>query len=246
VAVALHDGHEAREDVAEHFAIPEAERLREEDPWTAEWTRIAPTRIVVHRSRFEVDLNRPIEECVYLRPDQAWNLQVWKNGGPPAPVIREGREIHLAFYSMLEALLREVEAKHGRFVVYDLHSYNHRRGGPHSPPDDRSDNPDVNLGTGSMDRSRWAPVVDAFLRTLRGSELLGRLLDVRENARFRGGYLAQWMHRTFPHTGCALAVEVKKFFMDEWTGDVEPSHLESVRTALARTVPAVEEALERL
>jgi N-formylglutamate amidohydrolase len=233
-----------RADVARHIALPEAERLREEDPWTAEWTRIAPTRIVVHRSRFEVDLNRPLEESVYLRPEQAWGLPVWKDGAPPASVVRSGHQAHVAFYAMLAALLRETEAKHGRFVVYDLHSYNHRRRGPGSPPDHRRENPDVNLGTGSMDRSRWAPVVEAFLRALEGSELLGGNPDVRENVRFQGGYLARWIHRTFPRTGCALAVEVKKFFMDEWTGEVELSRLESVARALALTVPAVAEALE--
>jgi N-formylglutamate amidohydrolase len=246
LAVALHDGHGVRKDISKHLALPEAVRLREEDPWTAEWTRIAPTRIVVRRSRFEIDLNRPVEDSVYLRPDRAWNLEVWKEGGPPEWVVQAGHEIHAAFYAMLEKLLRDVEARHGRFVVYDLHSYNHRRGGPHSPPDDSRGCPDINLGTGSMDRGRWAPVVDAFLQSLSSVELLGRPLDARENVRFRGGYLSRWVHQTFPRTGCVLAVEVKKLFMDEWTGEVEPSMLEAVGSALGGTVPAVKEVLERL
>jgi N-formylglutamate deformylase len=246
VAVALHDGHQVRQGVAGHLALSEVERLREEDPRTADWVRIAPTHITVHRSRFEVDLNRPLEGAVYLGPEQAWNLQVWKDGTPPPGIVEAGREIHRAFYAALESLLREIEQSHRRFVVYDLHSYNHRRGGPGAPPDDVRTSPDVNLGTGSMDRARWRPVVEAFLDAISGVDVAGRWLVAGENVRFQGGYLSQWVHRTFPESGCALAVEVRKFFMDEWTGEVDAGSLAAMGEALARTVPPVREALGRL
>ena len=246
VAVALHDGHQVRKEVASHLAISEEERLREEDLWTGEWVRIAPTRVVVHRSRFEVDLNRPLDEAVYLCPEQAWDLDVWKGRLPPPEIVQAGRRIHRAFYATLGRLLREIEARHGRFVVYDLHAYNHRRGGPGSPAADERENPDLNLGTGSMDRGRWAPVVDAFLDAASDVVVGGRRLGVGENVRFRGAYLPAWVHRSFPLTGCALAVEVKKVFVDEWSGEVDLSCLEEVGDALARTVPAVREALVRL
>jgi N-formylglutamate amidohydrolase len=246
VAVALHDGHEVRSEVAKHLALSEIERLREEDPRTADWVGIAPTHINVHRSRFEVDLNRPLETAVYRGPDQAWNLQVWRDGTPPPWIVEAGREIHRAFYSALESLLRDVEERHGRFVVYDLHSYNHRRGGQGAPADDVRASPDVNLGTGSMDRERWKPVVEAFLNAISGVEVAGRRLDVGENVRFQGGFLPEWVHRTFPGSGCALAVEVKKFFMDEWTGAVDADSLAAMGEALARTVPPIQEALGRL
>lgn len=246
VAAAIHDGHDLRSPVLEHVALTDAERLREEDPHTSDWVRIAPSRIVVHRSRFEVDLNRSLDEAVYVRPDQSWGLRVWKGEGPPARVIEEARAVHRAFYAALEGLLRSIEAEHGRFVVYDLHSYNHRRGGPRSPPEDSRKCPDINLGTGTLDRERWSPVLHAFMDALSGGDVLGRKLDVRENVRFRGGYLSEWVHRVFPRSGCVLAVEVKKFYMDEWTGEVEPSRLEAVREALGRTVPRVRTALEGL
>jgi hypothetical protein len=54
VATAIHDGHELRPEVADLMALSDAERLREEDPFTAEWTTIAPTRLVGTRSKFEV------------------------------------------------------------------------------------------------------------------------------------------------------------------------------------------------
>ena len=46
VATAIHDGHEIREDAQTQMAVSEADRLREEDPFTGEWTDLAPTRLV--------------------------------------------------------------------------------------------------------------------------------------------------------------------------------------------------------
>jgi len=50
-----------------------------------------------------------------------------------------------------------------RFVVFDPHTYNHRRLGPQALPADPRYNPEVNLGTGTLDRNRWEPVVSVFL-----------------------------------------------------------------------------------
>ena len=245
VAAAVHAGHDVRDDVAPHLALSSAERLREEDPFTDAWTVVAPTRFVGLHSRFEVDLNRPPDQAVYLKPEDAWGLDVWKQGPPPAVVDRSMRAYH-AFYDEVERVLKDTAARHGRFVVLDLHSYNHRRGGPDAPPDDPDLNPEVNIGTGSLDRERWAPVVDAFIEALRGVDFGGRRLDVRENVRFRGGHFPRWIHTRFPEHACALAIEFKKFFMDEWTGEPDPAQVEAVRRALAEAAPAAQEALARV
>ena len=71
IAAAIHHGHGVREEIAERLALTEDERLREEDPFTGEWTTITQTRLVGLRSRFEVDLNRPREKAVYLAPEDA-------------------------------------------------------------------------------------------------------------------------------------------------------------------------------
>ena len=36
-------------------------------------------RIIVNRSRFEVDINRPRDKAVYITPEDAWGLHIWKN-----------------------------------------------------------------------------------------------------------------------------------------------------------------------
>jgi N-formylglutamate amidohydrolase len=239
---AIHDGHALRPEVADRTALSEAERLREEDPFTAQWTGLAGTRLIGLRSRFEVDLNRPRQTAVYQAPADAWGLTVWHQ--PVTDLLDGSLEIHDAFYAAAREALSALRERFGRFVVLDLHSYNHRREGPDQPPADPALNPEVNVGTGALPRDHWAPVVDRFLGDLRQADVLGRRLDVRENVRFRGGHLATWVQQQFPGTGCTLAVEVKKFFMDEWTGRPDVAQLEAVGVALAATVPGLIEALE--
>ncbi|MBN2563638.1 MAG: N-formylglutamate amidohydrolase [Phycisphaerae bacterium] len=245
VAVAIHAGHAVRDEVAARMALVDSARLREEDPFTDTWTEIAPTRVVALRSRFEVDLNRPREKAVYRRPKDAWGLKVWKSKLPET-VIAESLAEYDAFYAAMRDVLKEIERDCGRFFVFDLHSYNHRRGGPDAPVADEAENPLVNIGTGTMDRARWAPVVDRFVAELRAYDFPGGQLDVRENVRFRGGHFSRWVHEVFPQTGCALAIEFKKFFMDEWTGEADHDLVQAIGDALRSTTQGVLEQLRSL
>ncbi len=246
VATAIHDGHEVRADALRLMALDEAGRLREEDPWTGGWTIVAPTRVIGLRSRFEVDLNRPREKAVYLTPDDAWGLEVW-HGEVPLEVAEKSVAEYDAFYAALQELYSDLAARYGRFVVFDLHTYNHRRDGPGGPEADPLANPQVNVGTGTIaDRSAWAPVIDRFMADLGAYDFPGGALDVRENIRFRGGNHGRWAHQTFPQSACVLSIEVKKFFMDEWTGVADQALANAVGRALESTVPGVLDELEKL
>ncbi len=242
VATAIHDGHRVRPEVAARLALDEATRLREEDPFTGRLTAAAPTRLVALRSRFEVDLNRTRDAAVYQACEDAWGLEVWRETCDPE-IVAGSLAVYDTFYAELERVLRERERRHGRFVVLDLHSYNHRRGGPDAPAADPAGNPEINVGTGTVDRARWGALVDRFCADLGAREVRGHRLDVRENVKFQGGAMSQWIHRTFPDTGCALAIECKKTFMDEWTGRVDEDHLAELGRALAATVPGLLESL---
>ncbi|MGQ0623772.1 MAG: N-formylglutamate amidohydrolase [Sporichthyaceae bacterium] len=245
IAVAVHAGHALRAEIAALTVLDDSSRLREEDPYTDGFATLSTTYLVAGRSRFEVDLNRDRANAVYLTPDQSWGLDLWKHP-LNEEVLARSLAVYDAFYAMLGGVLDRAVAAFGRFVVYDLHSYNHRRDGADSPAADPARNPDINLGTGSMDRARWAPLVDRFLEDLHTAQLLSRPhLNVGENVRFRGGHLAQWVHQRYPQTGCALAVEVKKFFMDEHTGALDERVFADVGNALAGTVPGVLAELER-
>ena len=242
VAAAIHDGHDVREELVERLALSEADRLREEDPFTAGWTAVAPTRLVALHSRFEVDFNRPRKAAVYIRPDDAWGLNVWKE--PPSQECMErSLAVHDAFYQEVRGLLERMVRRYHRVVVLDLHTYNHIRSGPAGPPGDSRQNPEVNVGTGTMDRKRWAAVVDRFIVDLRNFDYLGRRLDVRENVKFRGGHFPAWIHETFPQSVCVLSIEFKKFFMDEWTGQADETQLGAIERALKSTVWGIHEEL---
>jgi N-formylglutamate amidohydrolase len=244
VACAIHNGHTLRSELGPLIKLDERARLYEEDPFTGRWTTIAPTRIVGLRSRFEVDLNRPRNTAVYLRSEDCWGLELWKSPPPPEVVARSLAEYD-AFYAQLRFLLERLVNTHGRVVVFDLHTYNHCRGGHGCPPDDPEKNPEINLGTGSMDRTRWAPIVDRALADLRTFDYLGRNLVVRENVKFFGGELSKWVHREFPQTVCALAIEVKKIFMDEWTGELDEPKFKALHGALDQAAAGALAELKR-
>jgi N-formylglutamate deformylase len=243
VACANHNGHATRPELEALLRLDTAARLYEEDPYTGEWTVIAPTRIVGQRSRFEVDLNRPRDKAVYLQPADCWGLDVWKSP-PPAEVVNASLSAYDAFYAHVRSVLEQLLARHGRVVVFDLHSYNHIRGGPGGEPASALENPEINLGTRSMDRTYWGPIVDRWLAEIRQYDYLGRNLDVRENVKFFGGHFPTWIHENFPGKVCALAVEVKKFFMNEWTGQLDIEKHRAIGNALAQAAAGVSAELE--
>lgn len=237
-AVMLHDGHEIRPSLQHRLGLSEQERLREEDPFTASMCPEGLPRIEVLRSRFEVDLNRPRFRAVYQGPQDAWGLHVWEGELPDAE-DRISRAVYDAFYALAFDELSRIAEEHERFVVLDLHSYNHRRDGAALPLADPECNPDINLGTGRISRpDHWRSVIDAF-----SESLLGSGFDVRENVKFRGGHFAHWVDDTFPERGCVLALEFKKTYMDEWTGVADRSAIDARRVAVEHAVKAMRPAL---
>jgi N-formylglutamate amidohydrolase len=91
VSTAIHNGHAVRKALEGLYALSSDERLREEDPFTEFISRDVPNRIVFHRSRFEVDINRTRDGAIYHAPEQAWGLKVWKiafHPMTPRPLFR--------------------------------------------------------------------------------------------------------------------------------------------------------------
>jgi N-formylglutamate deformylase len=238
VATAIHAGHDLRPEVRSRIAVDESTRRREEDPHTDRIIAEADAPVLVRRSRFEVDLNRARDDAIYRDATDAWGLDPWK-GSLRDDVMRVSLGLHDRFYEQLATLLDGV-ADDGPFVVLDVHSYNHRRHGPDQPPDPQECSPDVNIGTTSVDRERWAAIVDGLIATLGDKEVDGARLDVRENVRFGGAHLAEWVNRRYAGTGCAIAVEFKKTFMDEWSGQVDEDRLRRLAHAFITTLPVIE------
>ena len=166
--------------------------------------------------------------------DDAWGLDVWTERLPDDEV-QASLVVYDDFYAAFAERLDRLAAN-GPFVVLDVHSYNHRRQGPDKPAAAESDNPEVNVGTGALDQQRWGAVVGRFIDDLRAERVAGHHLDVRENVRFRGGHLSRWVAGRYPDTGCVLAIEFKKVFMDEWTGEPNVAHITELAGALEAAV----------
>lgn len=244
IAVANHHGHLLRPEVQSLIALNEVTRLHEESPFTGYWAMVASSYMVSLRSRFEVDLNRPRERAVYLNPEDAWGLQVWKRP-PLKTIIQASLDQYDAYYAVLEQMCREKQAEYGRFVVLDLQSYNYRREGAKGPEADPPSNPDVNINTDTMDRQYWGGLVDRFIDDLRHFNFLGHHLDVRENVKPMDSQISKWVHTMYPQTGCAITIAFKKFFMDEWTGDLDCDAHVAIKQAIAATLLGLEEELDK-
>lgn len=243
IGTAIHNGHLVRSDLKTLMELDEAGRLREEDPFTEYTIRDIPNRVVFHRSRFEIDLNRALDGAVYLTPEQAWGLEVWAQA-PSDQQVSASLRIHDAYYAMMAQMLSEIEAQFGSFVLLDMHSYNHRRAGPDSEPSNPDGAPVINIGTSSMDRARWGDVLDPFIESLRSFQFRGASMDVRENVAFQGkGEQTRFVHENFPLSGCAIAVEFKKVFMDEWTGEPDLGALVDLRRMVAESLPVLAASL---
>ena len=240
VATAVHNGHDLREEIAEEIALEEDERFREEDPFTDLIGSGVLSQVVVHRSRFEVDLNRTRDEAVYVDGDDAWGLDLWEHDHLSEEQVERSLKIYDAFYRELGLRLDAI-AQDGPFVVFDVHSYNHRREGEDADPDPETENPEVNVGTGSLDRDRFGGVVDAFIDAMSAQGL-----DARENVKFKGRGLAQWIHRRYPGVACVLALEFKKTYMDEWSGMPSQSRIYALREALTQTIEPTLAALKAI
>lgn len=244
VATAIHDGHDVRPEVAQAMALDDAGRLREEDPFTGQSVVDVPAHVIVHRSRFEFDLNRAADSAVYETAEQSWGLEVWRGGSCKPALAQRSLAIHTEYYRSLAALLDGVAAPHPRFLVIDVHSYNHRRDGPDAAATPQAKAPDINIGTYSMAREQWAFLVDPLMQAMAEFDFNGRRLDVRENIAFQGkGEQTRFVHQHYPGHGCAIALEFKKFFMDEWTGEPDPAELDAMRRLIAHIAGRAEELL---
>jgi len=214
--------------------LQQHERFREEDPYTDYMIDLPASRVVVETSRFQVDLNRRREDAVYRKPEDAWGLTVW-NSVLLNEVVAHILEEYDRFYADMDKLLQSTLAEFGKFIVLDVHTYNHRRQHPDHPTA-ADENPEINIGT-RHNHKKWKPLGNSLCSFLAHHRFLGRFLDVRENVKFGGGGFAEWINHRYGNYGCVFSIEFKKIFMDEWTGWVNIAHLQYIQSLLGGCVP---------
>lgn len=188
---------------------------------------MVPYSVVVNTSRFAFDLNRPREAAIYLHPEDFWDLQVRKND-PPEDLIQRSLSAYDQFYLEMENLFFKIIERFGAFVVLDIYAYNHRRNGPDQPPENPQLSPDINIGTGTLDRLAWSDLIERLMADLRSNKFLGRKIDVRENVKFKGGRFPYWVNRKYQKKGVCIPIEIKKIYIDEWTGELDTEKLDQL------------------
>ncbi len=244
VCTAIHDGHGTRDELKNLFNLSDSERLREEDPFTSKWVNVSDNHIIVHRSRFETDLNRPREKAVYKKPEDAWGLQVWK-GELNEEVVKESLNLYDDFYSRCKSFFDNLFILNERIIVYDIHTYNYRREGVEKEADPAK-NPEINIGTKNMDRDLWTPIIKTVIDHFSNFNYNGRHLDTRENIKFTGGHFGQWLYEQYGNKICPISIEFKKFFMDEHTGQGFDQDIQLINKMLNSSKQPVLKALNEI
>ncbi|NHF60037.1 N-formylglutamate amidohydrolase [Flavobacteriaceae bacterium TP-CH-4] len=223
---AVHDGHQFRRSLWENCLHSEYERWYEEDPCTKEMVRSHPIVIAGCDSRFEYDLNRAPETAIYT---DAWGKQLWKN---PLSQTERNQSLgkHTNFYEVVTALVHQIEAKYGKAIVFDMHSYNWKRW-------DR-EVPTWNLGTANIDNDRYGGIADSWSKKLGGMQLPNGIKSTSKiNDTFQGnGYFLKYITQNFDNT-LVLATEISKVYCDELSGILYPEVVRSVEEQLKELIP---------
>lgn len=225
MCAAIHNGGNLRTSLVDNCLLTQAERYYEEDPYTGSFIEQQPITLIAHDSRYEYDLNRNHDECVY---ETAWGKEIWKKP-LSAEEIAISKEKHAQYFRVVSAIVETLAKDFGFCVVYDMHSYNYRR-------HERTDLPVFNLGTTSVKSEKWRPIIDAWLVALKSMKVDGIEVTAAENDIFYGkGNLAAHCHGLYDDV-LVLATEVKKVFMDELSGEADTTVLPSMQKVFNQTV----------
>lgn len=243
LVTSIHDGHYMRDELLEICALDTAERMREEDPYTSYMAEVSDNRANCALSRFEVDLNRKREAAIYLLPEHAWGLNVWKKS-PTEKMVSTSMQFYDAFYVSLKKHLQRMIDQYGKVVVLDLHTYNHRRQGPYSAAADPIANPEINVGSAN-NSTNFRPLLSDYVDFLANQKIKGEYVQLGENVKFEGGGMSEWIFENFKTEVCTISVEFKKTFMDEWTGVADVNHLNTLRSLIKKSIRFLSSGLEQ-
>jgi hypothetical protein len=223
VCTAIHDGHNLREQLRDNCLLNDSERLYEEDPYTGALIEDMPITLTGLDSRYEYDLNRGEETCVY---ETAWGKDVWKR-----PLTGEQKteslEKHRRFYRVAVVLAKKLQAIHGSCLFYDMHSYNFIRR-------EEPDTPAFNIGTEQLDKKRWGDVINHWNESLNKIEMPDMAMRSALDEVFYGRGNQATVMKPFAENVLVLPTELKKTFMDELSGELHQSFFEELKEQFCR------------
>ena len=231
VTTAIHAGHDLRPEVAQHTRSTTTPGVARRIP--------SPT---ASPCRWAADRRAPI--ALRGRPQPAAPQRVYEDarrrvgsrgvaGAAHGGAGRALRRLYDEFYADARRLPRR--SRRPRPVRRARHALlqpppRRRRSSAGVP---WTNTPEVNVGTGSLDRDRWGHVVDRFIDDLAQQRVAGHRARRPGERPLPGGRALPAGARALPESGCALAIEFKKVFMDEWTGEPDDDHLAQLTGAFA-------------
>jgi len=222
VCTAIHDGSNLRTELSSKIALNEYERWYEEDPHTADFIGSMPITLVGNDSRYEYELNR--KEPIYI---EAWEKQVW-NKPLSKKELKISTQKHENYYKVTHALIEKLESMFGAVLVYDVHSYNHKRW-------DR-DVPVFNIGVEKIDIKKYGKYIENWRKELESIELGEINVQAKINDVFFGrGYNLEYITKNFKNT-LVLATEISKIYCDEETGEIYPQVIKSIQSKFKKAI----------
>ncbi len=216
LALAPHSGHGVRPELLSLMAATDGARLTEEDPGTDRLLEPFPVALWTEVSRFEVDLNRHRHTCAYTTPETCWGIDLYREL-PPPEALERSRCRHDEARAAIYALVDQAVEIFGYCVLLDVHSYCYRREDPAALWWEQPERPVFNLGTRGA-HPRFAALNTALLDALRPLRWQGRPVTVGENVVFGGGRIHDALQQRHPGRVVVPSLELKKIFMDEYTG----------------------------
>lgn len=221
---AIHDGSNLRSGLKEKIALDEYNRWYEEDPFTGEFINSMPITIVGLDSRYEYDLNRNPDECIF---EEAWGKKIWKKKLTPKEIAVSKRK-HANYYKVVHALIEKLEELFDGCVVYDFHSYNYQRWDRKVPL--------FNVGTEKIDTKRFKSTIENWQKELSKIELQDIENTTALDDVFYGrGYNLEYITTNFKNT-LVLATEVKKVFCNELTAEIYPKIIKDLQKKLKKAI----------
>lgn len=225
--IAMHAGDRLRPDIQDALAVSPQDKYREEDPFTDLFIRDFPIQIICRDSRFEYDVNREYQRGIYDEHKKTWGLKVWKHD-LTAEQRAQSLAKHQEFHDLLDIITSFMLQHNQRAVLFDMHSYCYQRETRQAWYED--DKPEVNVGTKAVNRELFGEMIHNFMQDLATIRVDSKPVRVLENDIFFGGHLSRRLSAKHYERVLVLALEFKKTFMDEWSGQVYPEILETLIT----------------
>ena len=234
--VAIHAGSNVRDEILSAMKIRRADRYREEDPYTERFIRDFPIRIKARDSRFEYDINRDRDMAIYTTPQTSWGIEVWNQPLTSEEIDRSIKKYD-EFHQLMDIVTAYLLKQNHYGVIFDFHSYNYQR--EEKVPWQIDAKPVINIGTGPVNRDRFGHIIDSLLFSLNKISIAGHPISASENVVFKGGGLSRRLSPAYYDQLLFLAIEFKKIFMDEWSGQLYEDILEQLADAFSLGVKQV-------